>query len=106
MRNSPLATPAPVAAIHRGSYSAFDDDAQAHWEAALPPRANLVFRVFGAVFAIGSVLIAASNFAAPRGQATGDLREIAVIGVVFFTVGCGIYLAATRTLKWYSRQLG
>jgi hypothetical protein len=64
------------------------------------------FRVFGAVFAIGSVLIAASNFAAPRGQAIGDLREIAVIGVVFFTVGCGIYLAATRTLKWYRRQLG
>lgn len=64
------------------------------------------FRVFGAIFAVGSALIVASNFAVPREQATGDLREIAAIGVLFFVVGCGIYLAATRALKWYRRQLG
>jgi len=64
------------------------------------------FRVFGAVFAVGSVLIAISNFMVPREQATGDLRQIAVMGVVFFAVGCGVYLAASRALKWYRQQLG
>lgn len=63
------------------------------------------FRVFGVLFALAAVLIVASNFAVPGAQATGDLREIAVIGVLFFAVGCAIYLAATRVLLWYRRQL-
>ena len=63
------------------------------------------FRVFGVLFAIAAVLIVASNFAVPRAQSSGDLREIATMGAVFFAVGCAIYLAATRVLRWYRRQL-
>lgn len=63
------------------------------------------FRIFGVIFAVAAVLIVASNFAVPRAQATGNLGEIAVIGVIFLVVGCAIYLAATHVLRWYRRQL-
>ncbi len=63
------------------------------------------FRVFGAVFALAAVVIVASNFAVGQARATGNLSVIAVMGVAFFAAGCAIYLAATRVLRWYRRQL-
>ncbi len=95
----------PLAAIRGGSYPASDGDRQAFWEATLLSGVNLVFSRFGVIFALAAALIGASNFAVPKAQATGDLREIAVIGIVHYVIGCGIYLGATRVLKWYRRQL-
>lgn len=63
------------------------------------------FRVFGVLFACVAVFIVASKFANPGAEANDDLRETAIIGAVFFVVGCAIYIAASRFQRWYRRRL-
>lgn len=62
-------------------------------------------RVFGVLFASAAVFIVASNLADPRAKATGELSEIAIVGTAFFAIGCAIYIAASRVLRWYRRRL-
>jgi uncharacterized BrkB/YihY/UPF0761 family membrane protein len=63
------------------------------------------FRIFGLVFAILSVVIAASNLLSLPSERTGSNATLAVITVIFVVVGCGIYLGSTRLLRWYKQSL-
>ncbi|MGB3471276.1 MAG: hypothetical protein WBA51_10685 [Erythrobacter sp.] len=62
-------------------------------------------RVFGVLFAVGAVLIVASNFAVPEAEMSGDPDEIVIVGAAFFTIGCAVYFLASHVLRWYRRQL-
>jgi hypothetical protein len=63
-------------------------------------------RVFGIIFAIGSLLITASfTPALVRGEEVGGGYWAIVAGAGFAAIGVGLYLGASAVHRWYRRQL-